>query len=264
MPAAQSSRVLLLSGVLFVLVGVVHLALERTGFGSSHFLYLAVALAALGGGAMLGAAAGIAASAVFFLGLRTNPAFESEELLTLANGLGAAALVSTGLAVGWLGGRNRRALSGLRELADSDHLTGLRNSRAFERELEERCAGARRFALLVGDVDGLKDVNDRDGHAAGNLLLRRVAGVLRETLRDDDLVARIGGDEFGLLVDAHDERDAAMLAARLERQLARRGTPVSFGWALYPAAGGTPEELFDVADERLYRTKGETRRASAG
>ena len=165
--------------------------------------------------------------------------------------------------VGRLGGRNRRLLSRLRELADSDHLTGLRNSRAFERELGRRCAGERRFALLVGDVDGLKEVNDREGHAAGNMLLRRVALVLRETLRDDDLAARIGGDEFGLLVDARDEHDAATLADRLERQLARDAAPTSFGWALYAAAGSTPEELFDRADERLYARRRAGRRAAS-
>jgi diguanylate cyclase (GGDEF)-like protein len=176
----------------------------------------------------------------------------------------SAAYVATGLLVGWLGVRNRMVMHGLRELADTDHLTGLRNSRAFERELASRCEGERRFALLVGDVDGLKAVNDRDGHAAGNVLLRRVANALQDTLRDGDVSARIGGDEFGLLAAATDERDAASLAARLERQLARRGSPVSFGWALYPASGRTPEALFDRADERLYRTKGEGRRASAG
>ena len=90
-----------------------------------------------------------------------------------------------------------------------------------------------------------------------------MGNLLRDRTRAGDLVARIGGDEFGLLVDAHDERDAATLAARLERQLARRGTPVSFGWALYPAAGGTPEELFDRADEHLYGSKSSGRAASA-
>ena len=264
MPAAHSSRLLLLlSGAVFALAGTAHLVLERPGDGSSHLFYVAIALAAIATNAWLGTVAGVAATAVFALGLQTNPGFESAELLTLANGLRAASWIATGLLVGRFAGRNREIVSGLLDLADSDHLTGLRNSRAFERELARRCDGGRRFALLVGDVDGLKEVNDREGHAAGNLLLRRVAGVLRGTLRDDDLIARIGGDEFGLLVDAHDEHDAATLASRLERQLMRRGTPVSFGWAVYPSAGSTPEELFDRADERLYGAKPGSRAASA-
>src|SRR5918995_190922 len=226
MPAAHSSRLLLpLAGAVFALAGGAHLVLERPGYGSSHLFYVAIALAAIATNAAFGAAVGAAATVVFCVGLWTNDAFASAEVLSLSTGLRAVGWITTGLLVGWFGGHNRQLLSGLRDLADSDHLTGLRNSRAFERELAHRCEGGRRFALLVGDVNGLKEVNDREGHAAGNVLLRRVAVVLREELRDDDLIARIGGDEFRLLTEAHNENDPPPLAARPQRPPPRPHAP---------------------------------------
>jgi diguanylate cyclase (GGDEF)-like protein len=253
MPAAITSRrLLLLAGAAFAVGGAAYL---WTPAGAGYVFCVGVALAALAAGARAGVAAALLAALLATVGDASDASVTATR---------AAAFVATGAVVGWLGGRHRELVRGLRELADTDHLTGLLNSRAFERELADRCEGARRFALLVGDVDGLKRVNDRDGHAAGNVLLRRVATALPDTLREDDVCARIGGDEFGLLVAATDERDAAALAARLERQLARRGTPVSFGWALFPGSGRTPEALFDAADVRLYSTKRASTRASAG
>jgi diguanylate cyclase (GGDEF)-like protein len=253
MPAAITSRrLLLLAGAAFALGGAAYL---WTPAGAGYVFCVGVALAALAAGVRAGVAAGLLAAVLATVG------DASDASVTVTR---AAAFVATGAVVGWLGGRHRAIVRGLRELADTDHLTGLLNSRAFESELAARCGGERRFALLVGDVDGLKTMNDRDGHAAGNVLLRRVATALQDTLREGDVCARIGGDEFALLVDATEERDAAALAARLERHLTRRGTPVSFGWALFPSSGRTHEALFEAADERLYSTKRESRRASAG
>jgi diguanylate cyclase (GGDEF)-like protein len=109
--------------------------------------------------------------------------------------------------------------------------------------------------VLLADLDGLKETNDRDGHEAGNELLRAAARGLTAGLRGADELARIGGDEFALLTDLVTEEDAEVLARRLEVDLAARGVPASVGWALFPVDGGTSISLYRRADERLYRSK---------
>ena len=109
--------------------------------------------------------------------------------------------------------------SELRHLADHDALTGLPNRRRFEQELARHLAHVRRYgpegAVLVLDLDGFKPVNDTFGHAAGDRLLARVACVLRERLRATDVVARIGGDEFAVLLPRVDRAGAAAVAQSL-------------------------------------------------
>lgn len=100
----------------------------------------------------------------------------------------------------------------LRYEADHDHLTGVLNRGAFLRELELRHQQERRYsdrgaAILVVDLDGLKLVNDAGGHPTGDALLRGAAVSMQERLREADLIGRLGGDEFGILVSQLGERD---------------------------------------------------------
>jgi diguanylate cyclase (GGDEF)-like protein len=92
----------------------------------------------------------------------------------------------------------------LRELADHDSLTGLRNRRVFDQDLSVQISRCKRYgeqaALLMIDLDDFKQINDRHGHAAGDEMLRIVARALVKRLRGSDLVARIGGDEFAVLL----------------------------------------------------------------
>ena len=119
----------------------------------------------------------------------------------------------------------RRQLAALEARADVDPLTELPNRRAFERELARSLAYVKRHgtgaALLYLDLDDFKRVNDRHGHSAGDAMLRAVASVLGRHVRESDVVARIGGDEFALLLWNCDEADARAKALALEASIGR-------------------------------------------
>lgn len=257
MLAAISHRTLLVgaSGVSFALATAAHALFGTDGLETSHLFYLPIALAALAGSRLAGAASALVAIALYCVGLVLNPRLGAHDIVTISTLIRSLGYISSGLLIGWFASSNRRLVERMRELAESDYLTGLQNVRAFEEELARRCGGLRRFAVLIGDLDGLKETNDRHGHAEGNRLLSRVAEALSGAVSPDDLVARIGGDEFGLLVGVACEEEASALAAWLERELLRHSTDVSFGWAFHPDEGLTPTELFRRADERLYRSK---------
>jgi diguanylate cyclase (GGDEF)-like protein len=137
-----------------------------------------------------------------------------------------------------------------------DPLTGLLNRRAFAERCGHELARARRtgeaFAALVIDLDHFKQINDRDGHAAGDEALVDLAAMLRRELREIDSVARIGGDEFAVLLPATSPAGAATAAGRL-RGAAR--VPISIGSAIYGIDGHTTEELARAADAALYEAK---------
>ncbi len=171
--------------------------------------------------------------------------------------------------------RRERAISEVRRRlyndAFSDPLTGLSNRRAWDKALRERLKAAsdsRRLCLAIFDLDHFKQINDAFGHAAGDEVLKAVASGICEQLRQDDFVARIGGDEFGLLIWVSDlgiaetvvERVRGALPERLTAMGVRRVT-ASAGIAGVDSAGshGGPGELFARADEALRRAKQEGR-----
>ena len=144
-----------------------------------------------------------------------------------------------------------------------DGKTGLLNFAAFDDRLRQELTRAERHghtvALILIDVDGLKRLNDRRGHLAGDEALVRLAGVLRRTCRATDVCARFGGDEFAVILPHADRKRAVMLATRLlvrrRHELRELGVGVSLGVADWPHSGHTPDELFDAADRGLYRSK---------
>lgn len=153
--------------------------------------------------------------------------------------------------------------------AYEDHLTGLPNRRAWDHELareQARCdRNASAAGIVVVDIDNLKVINDEQGHLAGDLLVRQTAGLLRQAFRGADMVARIGGDEFAVLVVDFDV-DAAqpeLLADRVRSVLARGGTQASVGAAVH-AAGLDLTEVFARADEAMYAHKGHNRARPTG
>ena len=169
--------------------------------------------------------------------------------------------------------RLRRQLAeqeSFRRIAHQDALTGLWNRRYADERLAEEMGRVEsvagyRFSLFVADVDDLKGINDRHGHAAGDQALRWVAGFLSHGLRSDDVCCRIGGDEFLLILsDCGGEacrRFVKRLRARWQADAqahARAGgqaVAVSIGTASYPADGSTPEALCAVADAEMYQDK---------
>ncbi|HXF31634.1 MAG TPA: GGDEF domain-containing protein [Solirubrobacterales bacterium] len=139
----------------------------------------------------------------------------------------------------------------------TDPLTGVLNRRGFTaswRRAPSRGYAAPRATLVLIDLDRFKHVNDSDGHHAGDNLLRWVGSELSATVRAGDSVARIGGDEFAVLLPDTDARAAAPLVERIEERLARRA-PHSLGTASSPADGAELEQLYRVADADLYANK---------
>jgi diguanylate cyclase (GGDEF)-like protein/PAS domain S-box-containing protein len=162
----------------------------------------------------------------------------------------------------------RRAERELEHLASHDLLTGLANRHRLQRELEHALADATRtdgsFALLYLDLDGFKTVNDQGGHETGDRVLREVATRLKQSLRHADLVARMGGDEFAVLLPgcpnfAAASKVAAMLRAKLRAPYPtpddKLGLDASIGVACFPQDGSDLESLLAHADRAMYETK---------
>lgn len=140
----------------------------------------------------------------------------------------------------------------------TDPLTDALNRRGFEdrlrRELADSARSDRPLMLAVLDLDDFKGVNDRQGHGAGDALLRETVERLSGVLRPLDVVGRLGGDEFAVLFPGAGPADAESLVGRLRDALAGR-VPASFGYTCFPADGIRPEELFKLADIHLYTAK---------
>ena len=157
----------------------------------------------------------------------------------------------------------RRTEERLKNLAISDSVTGLANHRRFievmEQEIKRSQRTDRTFVLLLFDLDRLKQINDRYGHVVGTRALVRLAEVLRARCRDIDTPARIGGDEFAVVLLETEKTAGRQIADRIaERLAASREDPplsVSMGMAVYPEDGQTVEALVQAADAALYDMK---------
>ena len=163
----------------------------------------------------------------------------------------------------------------LEAAADLDPLLDILSRRGFERELRRALAFVQRYgnkaALLYVDVDQLKPINDRHGHAAGDVVLRTVAATLARNIRASDVVARVGGDEFTVLLWNLSEADAAAKAAALETAMAEQtveywDTTLEIGVSIGVAcllASDQPEQVLDRADRAMYARKAARRRPAA-
>jgi len=151
----------------------------------------------------------------------------------------------------------------LRRQALSDSLTGLANHRRLFEVLHAEISRSKRtereFSLLLLDLDGLKEINDRLGHLAGNRALKRLAETMNEQCRSTDLAARYGGDEFAVVLIDSDQGMAEQVARRIENSLRKDPEAptlsVSIGIGVYPDDGRTPQELLEAADQQLYKRK---------
>jgi len=172
---------------------------------------------------------------------------------------------------GWL----QDLIDALVDLSSRDALTGLANRRSFElalaREVDRVARSGEPALLLVADVDHFKRVNDTHGHAAGDQVLRAVATALLDSVRPMDLVARIGGEEFAIILPNCPEPFGATVAERVRRRVERApvaagpaGQPIdvtiSIGGAFAPQwVRSTPALWIERADQQLYRAKAQGR-----
>jgi diguanylate cyclase (GGDEF)-like protein len=166
-----------------------------------------------------------------------------------------------------LNARLQHLLEQEQQLARTDSLTGLPNRRLFVDELRRAIARSRRngapLAVAFLDLEHLKQLNDRHGHAAGDAVIGRVADVLGRHVRGNDMAARLGGDEFGVLLDACTQDTARSTMERLLEQLRAmliETSPVtigvSIGVACFDAPPQAAETIIDHADAAMYCAKG--------
>jgi len=151
--------------------------------------------------------------------------------------------------------------------AVTDALTGLPNTRALFLHLDQELARSKRtatsLAVLVLDLDGFKQINDRFGHLLGNRVLQRTAEVLRGSCREYDYVARMGGDEFVMVLPGLTGEALQARSSQLRESVSAVGSRISgeqllslsIGEAVFPRDGSDAEQLLAVADKRMYRVK---------
>ncbi len=162
----------------------------------------------------------------------------------------------------------KNARQGLELLSDTDELTGLKNRRAFNAALEAEFKKAVRynrvFSVLMLDADDLKPVNDRFGHAAGDKLIVSIAQVVQESLRETDILARYGGDEFVVILNETTRDRAVEVAERIRKSVEntsfsssgeRVSSTISVGVACFSENSQDGIEIIAQADEKLYESK---------
>ena len=242
--AGREAWLFRLAGVGLLLVGWA-IIVTRHGFGSPTFLIETIVLAGLG---VFGFAA--AARAV-------QIAVNTEKRLRL------------GLLV-----HNME----LEKMALQDDLTQLFNRRYFferlERELETAKAFQRPLSVIAMDLDGMKEINDTHGHRAGDEVLQNVGRFLLGQTRASDVPARVGGDEFAVIMPDTPAPEASALMTRLEKRLASLNmvdrdeltltVRASLGYATHPDAGETADEVIEQADTAMYAQKNERKACPPG
>jgi|GEM_PF-3451055 len=152
----------------------------------------------------------------------------------------------------------------LKRLAGSDDLTGIANRRVFRDALDRECARHQRFgsgvAIILLDLDELKVLNDKSGHAAGDMAIIATARVCEASVRAADLVARLGGDEFVVLLPQTDDVNARLVVERVRQRMEKTTIcstrlKASMGYAATSEGFSGADSLLRKADERLYAEK---------
>lgn len=195
--------------------------------------------------------------AVLLLGPRLNEQVYGNTELDLAGTLSFAAAIAL---------KNAQLVEQLQTAANTDELTALLNRRALEERLGAELARSTRHDLdttiILLDLDNFKLVNDKGGHAAGDELLRGLGRLLKEQCRQPDVVGRLGGDEFLVMLPMTSPREAMVLVGRVQAGLSRlaplgQGHPVvvSIGVAAAPRHGSTVSSLMAAADAAMYKAK---------
>ncbi len=157
-----------------------------------------------------------------------------------------------------------------KELARTDGLTGLYNYRYFHERLEDEIQRAKRYhrilSLIILDVDNFKHFNDAYGHSVGDVVLKKVAAIIKQSMRDVDLASRYGGEEFAVLLPETDTIHALAVAERIRRNIEKQtpgsldirgkeGARASLGIACYPWDAQDKDDLIRRADEAMYTAK---------
>ncbi len=162
-----------------------------------------------------------------------------------------------------------RMLERLKEEATTDYLTGLNNVRSFDKSFNELIKIAKEkdesISLLSIDIDFFKKINDTYGHSAGDAVLKELSSIMAKTIRDFDVIARVGGEEFSILLRDCEEARTCEIAEKIRKSVETNkfllpcgklvSITISIGIAVYPATIADIDLLKEKADEKLYEAK---------
>lgn len=184
---------------------------------------------------------------------------------TLTRGLQLLTTVLLAVGFAFLYGADQNEMRRVQDQAERDAMTGLYNRATFQRVADERLSRARRnagrCAVAIMDLDGLKRLNDTQGHAAGDHVLQMVARAMAATLRSSDVAGRYGGDEFVVFLDRCDAEEARSIVQRIRAstialsQSVGGGISLSAGIAPFPDGGDDIDALIRAADMTLLAVK---------
>jgi diguanylate cyclase (GGDEF)-like protein len=267
----SSSSVVFAALVAIVLVGAMDGAvagLAGFDFVATVFYIAPISFAAWGAGARTGLVVAIFAASVEAAATWWG-AHGGIQPWILAVSVGLELLVFLGAAFTFA--RLRWHMERHRQLSRTDSLTGLANERAFEEVVRQETARIDRkpaaMSIVYLDVDRFKELNDTRGHSAGNACLRLIGQTLRASLRAVDTAARVGGDEFALLLPDTGAEECRLVVERLRERLRREGAAAGFtnsfsvGAVTFEGMPPPYDQLVAVADRAMYRVKGGTRDA---
>ncbi len=256
--------------VLFIIITVVVLAMGKVSLFWPLY-YIPLIVAAYTYDELGGLAVSIPASLIILISVYMFPVENSVSFYeqTIEFSAAAAIMIGVGLFIGWLSKKQKRKLKYFHDTSMIDRLTGLHNYGYFWERLEEERKRADRFgsrlALIMVDIDNFKVFNDRFGHVSGNLMLKKLARVIEQSVRDVDIVCRYGSEEFVVILPNTD-REAERVAERIRiatEEACFEGDKdepvvkktVSAGVSIYPANCENEIELIDKADHALQFAK---------
>lgn len=237
--------------------------LDETNLGLANLFFVPLAFAAMAGGQRAGFLAAVVLTGLFMLALAANPSRTTSVEFTVSGAIRFAVSVLIGTVIGSFVDRNRQLVREAVRRANSDFLTGLGNRHALAATWAVRQRTGRPFGVVMIDMDGLKAINDGQGHTAGDEALQALAAAIQRGTRPGDLLSRIGGDEFVVVADVDNVSELESLARRIEHQANCENVAASIGIAMHPHDGSGLTSLLETADRHMYarKSQGPTRPA---